>query len=245
MSAATREDVDVVIHVADGAVYHGLDYATRIEERLAAAGLTSARCDLTKPFRGEDEREDGQSAKAHILTGGATSVTSGKHWMRSAVGAARRLIARAGRGECSVIGICLGSQILAEALRPGSTVSSESIEVGLATVRRVTREGIEQVVPSFHYESISPDISSVPGASIEWANDHTPVQAFSYGEHTFGCQFHPELTVTDIHNLIDYHRAVITQQHGDTTAAHRSVERHGAELSDDLFRRTVLDRIPG
>jgi GMP synthase-like glutamine amidotransferase len=232
--------VDVLIHVADGVVYEGLDYAVRIEERLSAAGLKFARRDLTMlPV------EEPQSARAHVLTGGATSVLSKAQWMRSAIDAARLLVAKADLGECSVIGICLGSQILAEALRPGSILSAEAIEVGLTTVSRAEDDRIRQTVPSFHYESISPQILSAAGTRIEWRNVQTPVQAFTYRERTFGYQFHPELTVTDVHNLIDYHGNVITQQQGDVAAAHRSVEHHAATLSAGLFRRTVIDRVSG
>jgi hypothetical protein len=38
-------------------------------------------------------------------------------------------------------------------------------------------------LPSFHY--------------------HTAVQALTYGERVFGCQYHPELSPEDVHRLID------------------------------------------
>jgi GMP synthase-like glutamine amidotransferase len=232
--------MDVLIYVANGVIYDDLDYATRIEEQLSAAGLKSARCDLTTLPIAQP-----QTARAYMFTGGETPVHSNAQWMRSAVDTARHLMANADRGDYSVIGICLGSQILAEALRPDSIVSSATIEVGLTAVTRVEDERIQQVVPSFHYQSISPEIDTITGTRIEWHNAHTAVQAFRYGERTFGYQFHPELSATDVHNLIDYHGNVITQWQGDVAAAHRSVDHHTKALSTDLFRRTVIDRVLG
>lgn len=240
MTISPGPPVDVLIHVADGVVYEGLDYAARIEERLSAAGLTSARCALTAAPCGS-----APAARAHVLTGGATSAASSEPWMLDAVGAARRLVDGAGRGEFSVVGICLGSQILAQALRPGSIVTADGIEVGLTTVTRPGEPRAEQVVPSFHYESISPEFLSLPGINVEWQNAHTTVQAFSCGARAFGCQFHPELSAADVHRLIDHHSAEIARTGGDVAAAHRSVDTRGAALSADLFLRTVVDRLFG
>lgn len=227
--------MDVLIYVADGMIYDDLDYGTRIQERLSEAGLTSARCDLTSAPSDQTAPE-----LAYVYTGGETSIHSAAEWMRSAIDMTRRLVANAERDDYSVVGICVGAQIIAEALRPDSITDSDAIEVGLTPVT-VPAGGSEQIVPSFHYQLISPEISSV--ARIEWRNEHTPVQAFSYGRRVFGCQFHPDLSPADVHELIDCQRDVITRWGGDVTAAHRSVDNHTAGLADDLFARTVVDRI--
>jgi GMP synthase-like glutamine amidotransferase len=229
--------VDVLIYVADGMIYDGIDYAARIEERLSAAGLTSERCDLMNAPPGQ-----ARPKLAHVLTGGETSVHSDAAWMRSAIDMTRRLVTDAQRGDSAVIGICLGAQIIAEALRPDSIVSGRAIEVGLTPVTHAEDGSAEQVVPSFHYQSISPEIRSVAGVRIEWRNEHTAVQAFTYGARVFGCQFHPELTSTDVHELIDFNGDVITEWRGDVTAAHRSVAQNAHLLAGDLFDRMVVDR---
>jgi hypothetical protein len=72
--------VDVLIYVADGVLYDGLDYGTRIEEHLAAEGLTSVRVDLTAAPPGAPP-----PARAYVFTGGETSVHSDVPWMRSAI----------------------------------------------------------------------------------------------------------------------------------------------------------------
>jgi GMP synthase (glutamine-hydrolysing) len=232
--------LDVLICVADGVLYGDLDYGSRIEERLSAAGLTCGRYDLTA-LPGDEP----PPARSYVFTGGETAVGSGAPWMRSAIDTARSLVTGADREDYPVIGICLGSQILAESLRPDSLIWSPAIEVGLTAVSRPGDTGTRQIVPAFHYQSVSPEIRSVCGARVEWRNAHTAVQAFSYGKHGFGCQFHPELSAADVHNIIDCHGDVITQWGGDTAAAHQSVDQHAGALSADLFRRMVTDRIPG
>ena len=94
-------------------------------------------------------------------------------------------------------------------------------------------------------EEVRDRLSAVPGVRVEWGNEHTAVQAFSYGETVFGCQYHPELSAADVHALIDLHADVITRWNGDVAAAHRSVDEHRDALAPDLFRRTVLPLIRG
>lgn len=237
MNAESRS-TDVVVLVADGLVYEGVDYASRIEEQLSAAGLKSCRYDLTKS---SDAKLP--SGRAYILTGGITSVHSDAEWMRSAVVLTQHLIQNADQDRYTVIGICLGSQIIAEALRPNSIIASENIEVGLAAIERPGETRAQQVVPAFHYQAIAPAIATVEGVSIDWCNAHTAVQAFSLGERIWGYQFHPELNTTDIHHLIDYNSSVITEWGGDVELAHRSVNKRAADLSADLFQQMVIERI--
>ena len=228
--------LDVLICVADGVLFDGVDYATRIEERLAAAGLTSARFDLT-----DDAAEPAVAPRrAYVYTGGETSVHSDVPWMRRAIATARER-AVAARGP-AVVGICLGSQILAEALRSDSITATHAIEVGLTPVSAPAGEGVE-VVPSFHYQAITPSIADVSGVRILRRNDHTAVQAFSYGQRVFGCQYHPELSADDMTELLAYQREVIETWHGDVAAGHHSVREFGPALAADLFDRTVIRRI--
>ena len=231
---------DVLICAADGVLYGDLGYGSRIEERLSAAGLRCGRYDLTSPRPGPPP-----PARAYVFTGGETAVGSGAGWMRSAIATARRLVMDAEREDYTVTGICLGSQIIAEALRPGSVAVAPAIEVGLITVNRPHDSRAQQVVPSFHYDSITPAIRSVTGVRVEWRNAHTAVQAFSYGRHVLGCQFHPDLSAADVHHIIDCHGDVITRWGGDPAAAHRSVDRYAGKLRADLFDRLVTERVTG
>lgn len=231
--------MDVLICVADGLIYEGLDYADRIEQRLTGAGLDCARYDLTDPapYRPRPEL-------AYVFTGGQTSVHADVAWMRAAISLMRDLVAEADRGGPVVIGVCLGSQVIAEALRPDSIIATSGIEVGLTPVYGAEHgDGEVGVVPSFHYQAIAPRIDEVAGVRVEYRNTHTAVQALSYGERVFGCQFHPELSPEDIRRLIDFNADVIAEWNGNVAAAHDSVGRHQEALPEDLFDRMVTDRI--
>ncbi|WP_344468475.1 type 1 glutamine amidotransferase [Kitasatospora kazusensis] len=237
--------VDVQICVADGLIYDSLDYADRIEQRLTRAGLSCGRLNLVTEAADLTARRP--PALAYVFTGGQTSVHSDAAWMRATIKLMGELVAdangRDGDTGPAVVGVCLGSQLIAEALRPGSIIDTAGIEVGLTEVNRVgDHQGIG-VVPSFHYQAINPQIEEVDGVRIEYRNEHTSVQALSYGERVFGCQFHPELTPDDVRQLIDFNEDVISCWHGDAAAAHRSVEQYQDELPEDLFERLVIDRI--
>ncbi|MEU6578485.1 hypothetical protein [Streptomyces sp. NPDC046805] len=248
--------VDVQICVADGLIYDGLDYADRIEQRLIRAGLSCGRLNLLAEAADPAARLP-RPTLAYVFTGGQTSVHSDAEWMRATIALVRELIADTDKRDegaepaspgPAVIGVCLGSQLIAEALRPDSIIGTSGMEVGLTPVSRAGdshRSGGGDhgigVVPSFHYQAISPQIEEVDGVRIEYRNEHTSVQALSFGERVFGCQFHPELTPDDVHRLIDFNEDVITDWNGDTAAAHRSVEQY--QLHDDLFERLVIDRI--
>ncbi|MGW4843124.1 type 1 glutamine amidotransferase [Nocardia brasiliensis] len=231
--------LDVLLYTADGNPFPGVDFATRIEQHISAAGLHSERWDLTVPNSSTPPR-----ARAYLFTGGDTPVHAPEPWVRFAIARARALIEDADRDHHAVIGICLGSQLLAEALRPGSVFSLPSIQIGLSSVTSPVRPDADrETVPSYHYQAISPEIAEVPGAVVELHSAIVPVQAFSYRSRVFGCQFHPEFSAADMHRLVDHQRELIAEHRGEATAAHRSIDLRGDYLDKELFRRLIIDRI--
>ncbi|MGH4004854.1 MAG: hypothetical protein ACRDSO_12190, partial [Pseudonocardiaceae bacterium] len=106
-------DTDALVWVADGFAADGLGYGDRLEERLSGQGLRVARRDLTSI--------DGAvpAARLHVLSGGSTSVNDQSSWMPRALALTRSLVQGAQRDDHTIVGICLGSQIIAEALWPG------------------------------------------------------------------------------------------------------------------------------
>jgi GMP synthase (glutamine-hydrolysing) len=106
-----------------------------------------------------------------------------------------------------LVGFCLGSQLIAEALG-APTKTSPNKEVGFFPVQ-LTDEGRQDSIlgnlPSefevlhWHY-----DMPSIPtGAALLARSAGCPHQAFRYGDRTYGFQFHMEPTEESIKPLLE------------------------------------------
>jgi GMP synthase-like glutamine amidotransferase len=124
------------------------------------------------------------------------------------------------------LGICLGHQLLAEAL--GGRVSlMAKPEVGLASVD-LTRAGqhdpllagFDARVQTFQWHGA--EVSRLPkGAEILAANSACPVQAIRYGRHAYGFQYHLEMTASTVSDweAIPEYQASLEQALGRIEAA--------------------------
>src|SRR5262249_28431362 len=109
----------------------------------------------------------------------------------------RSLLASSVAAGLPVLGVCLGSQLLAAAL--GAEVRrGPSLEIGALDVR-LTPEGSRDpvlgpcgsVVPVIQWHH---DTFALPPNAVHLAaSDAYPHQAFRVGDRTYGIQFHPEL----------------------------------------------------
>lgn len=96
------------------------------------------------------------------------------------------------------LGICLGHQLLAEVLG-GSVALMKRPEVGLTQVRLTEAgasdpllAGLDRVVEVFQWHGA--EVLELPLAAVVLAeNEACPVQAFRWGRHAYGFQYHAEI----------------------------------------------------
>jgi GMP synthase-like glutamine amidotransferase len=101
------------------------------------------------------------------------------------------------------LGVCLGHQLLAVALG-GAVGLMDHQEIGLGEValtpagrRDPLFAGFTASVETFQWHGA--EISRLPdGAEILAINSSCPVQAFRYGPHAYGLQYHVEITASTV-----------------------------------------------
>lgn len=143
-----------------------------------------------------------------------------------------------------VLGLCLGSQLLARAL--GGTVSrAPRKEIGFYRVRTLPQARTDAVfgeAPSdfvaFHWHG---DAFSLPPGAVPLAGSTmTPLQAFRYGSRAWGVQFHPEMNEELLRAFIETGAADLDDAGVEASAllaaAPRELPRLAA-ISQPLFQR--------
>lgn len=214
-----------ILWTNDGQPLPEVGYDVRVRQRLEQDGFAPriVHC----PERALSRSE--LLAPCHILTGGSTSTDANVAWMKRALDQLSDVVDRARRGQATVVGICLGAQMIAHVIagKPVARRASTGIEVGLARVKPVNGRVDEWVVPEFHYEEIAPEFLELEGIVHLLRNDHSDVQAYSAFHGITGYQFHPEFADTDARRLIEVHQSLIA----DTGGAAKSARRQTAELA--------------
>ena len=106
------------------------------------------------------------------------------------------------------LGICLGHQLLAEAIG-GSVGPMSEPEVGIVSVSRSPHASEDPVMASLPaefdcFQWHGAEVKSLPqGAQVIAGNRHCAVQAFRWGAAAYGFQYHVELTETTVSDWAD------------------------------------------
>jgi GMP synthase (glutamine-hydrolysing) len=105
-----------------------------------------------------------------------------------------------------ILGICLGAQLLAKAAH-ASVQRASSFEIGWYPVQLTEAAGEDPLLgrlpdrfDSFQWHHYTHD---VPAGAVELARSATCTQAFRLGDHVWGVQFHPEVTLEQIQGWVD------------------------------------------
>lgn len=232
---------EALIWALDGRPHDGIDYGTRLLERLEAAGVRVVRVDLEQRPPTPEEL----SAPVHVLSGGTTVATEDVTWLMAGRRALGEPLSRAMSGSSLVLGVCLGSQLLAEGLLgSGATAPSpKGLEIGLEALRSShSNWSSYDAVPQFHYYEVQPEaLRRRPDAELVLTGAHSLVQGFTVGEHVLGVQGHPELTVDDVERLV-HHNADLLHRFGlsPRSVIARVLERSSMWSSDAADELVIL-----
>jgi GMP synthase (glutamine-hydrolysing) len=127
-----------------------------------------------------------------------------------------RLIDAAVRAGAPVLGVCLGSQLVAAAL--GARVyPARAKEIGWHAVTLKPAAAADRLfgpLPgsfvTFHWHG---DVFDLPAGAISLASSAaTEHQAFRYGDRVYGIQFHPEATAIDVRAMIGASSAELVEE---------------------------------
>ncbi len=168
--------------------------------RSVGASVHTVRADLDQPV---PSSLDGYSGL--IIMGGPQAVYEEETYPY--LRAEKRLTREAIDSTIPVLGVCLGSQIIADVLgshvRPGLTG-----EVGWKEVQRDPRAANDPVISALP-ETFTPlhwhgDVYDLPPKAVPIAaSDITPVQGFTYGGHVYAILFHLEMTEHQIYEMVE------------------------------------------
>jgi GMP synthase-like glutamine amidotransferase len=176
------------------------DDVRRLGDWLVAAG---AALDVVRPHAGDPVPTDLSGYGGLIVLGGpqdafdAPDGTPGAPWFP----ALKALLRTAHRDRVPTLGICLGAQLVAEALGGVVERSPHGYEIGARLVGKrdaAERDPLFAQVPFTPdvYQWHADDITELPPGAVALAGSPgRPHQAFRVGDRMWGVQFHPESDV--------------------------------------------------
>lgn len=170
------------------------DKVTLLGQIGVALEEAGAEIDLCRPHAGDAIPADDTAHDAIVVMGGPQNARDDER--HTYLPDLARLMRRFGDAEKSVLGVCLGSQLLARAYGAENLIGTAP-EFGWCTVA-LTREGVGDPVlsaaadafPIFQWHS---DTFSLPEGAVRLAtNAAAENQAFRLGRAVYGTQFHFE-----------------------------------------------------
>lgn len=165
---------------------------------------TDNHLEITKMFN-QDPLPDPSDYDLLIILGGPMSVNDSKEypWLEEEIEHIRKAISM----KKSILGICLGAQLIAKAIGARVYPNKEK-EIGWFPIR-LTDEGIDSgllginpIVPVFHWHGETFDL---PEGAIRLASSAACInQAFRYQDHVVALQFHLEASFDSIESMIQH-----------------------------------------
>jgi GMP synthase (glutamine-hydrolysing) len=210
-----------------------------IAEALESAALA---WQYVRVFDGHPVPADMKGAGGLIVMGGPEAVYQLDRYPY--LRAEMALIENALKAGRPVLGVCLGSQLLAAALGANVRRAAQK-EIGWYPVRlrpeansdRLMR-GLPQEFVACHWHS---DIFDLPAGAVALVSSElTELQAFRYGENAWGLLFHAEMTEQIVADLVSEFGEGLKRVGIDGDAILESAPRHLAGLGN--IAETIFGR---
>jgi GMP synthase (glutamine-hydrolysing) len=200
---------------------------------------------ILRPYRGEPLPDPDDPDRAGIICLGGP-MSAYQEPTHPFLADEKRQLRRAVQRGIPVLGICLGAQLLAEALggraRGGPELECGAVDVALTAAghRDPVLRGLAGPFFSFHSDTFDPP----PGAHV-LATTERYLQAFRSGS-AVGLQFHPEITPNGIKRLFEAERAKIAEfaAHPESLATPSAAEAAAAQQRFTLLMLRWLATLP-
>lgn len=181
--------------------HHPVENLGTIAEALEGAALA---WQYVRTFEGQPVPPDMKGAGGLIVMGGPMAVyqTERYPFLKDEM----RLIENAIKDNKPVLGVCLGSQLVAAALGANVTKGAHK-EIGWHHVRLSPQSKTDRLLArlpetftAFHWHG---DVFDLPRDAVALASsDLTPIQAFRYGEKTYGFLCHLEVSYARVRAML-------------------------------------------
>lgn len=166
----------------------------------------------------DEELPDPDSFSGCAVTGSHDMVTDESlSWIETTA----RWLRNAIDGGLPVFGICFGHQLIARALGGEAGFHPDGPEIGtmdITLTEAARKDPLFSMMPTCfpghttHYQAA---LALPEGACLLASSDHEPHQAFRYGDHAWGVQFHPEFRAEDMRTYIVKQAETIHEHGGD------------------------------
>lgn len=163
------------------------------------------------------------------------------------------LLRQAHEREMPVVGLCLGSQILARALGGEVSTMSDGPEFGWREVA-LTPPGREDPIHAgipwksiqahFHYDCVT---ELPPGAKLLASSDCCKVQAWTIGLRTYAFQYHPEIDFATMAEVATDDPEMLSKSHLSQEELRTQTDQHFPafeRLTNRLFENIALLLMP-
>lgn len=160
---------------------------------------------VIKLFESNNQLPKAEDIDFLIILGGPMSIHDDFTWLKNEKLLIKELIER----NIPMLGICLGAQLIAEALGSDIYNNSKGKEVGFGYIQKQTDKYsfLPEELDVLHWHG---DTFTLPENTVRlYSSDKCVNQAFIYNEKIIGLQFHMETTKNTLNDIIKADREYI------------------------------------